>query len=205
MADIYHAVLLFGGPGTGKGTQGELLGHVPGFYHFSSGDAFRRLDKSSDLGKLFLSYSSKGELVPDDVTIDICFGEIQQAAGRGDFDPEQDLIILDGIPRTVGQAEALKGKVEVLGIIHLACKDLEAMVQRLKKRALSSGRPDDADEQVIRNRWDVYRQETKPVLDFYPDELVMHVEAMGTIAQVLHGVLGFVAPLQQRLLEKSEA
>jgi adenylate kinase len=201
MPQCYKSVLLFGGPGTGKGTQGAVLGQIPGFFHFSSGDAFRNLDKASDLGKLFLSYSTKGELVPDDVTIDICFNEINNACSQGRVKREEDVIILDGIPRTVGQAKAMADRIEVLGIIYLAANDMEAMVQRLKNRALSSGRPDDADENVIRNRWEVYENETKPVLEHYPDELIHRVDAMGTIAEVLMRVLGHIVPLQKALVE----
>ncbi len=201
MPQRYKSVLLFGGPGTGKGTQGAVLGQIPGFFHFSSGDAFRNLDKESDLGKLFLSYSTKGELVPDDVTIDICFTELERACAAGELDRDGDVIILDGIPRTVGQAKAMEDRIETLGIIYLAANDMEAMVQRLKHRALSSGRPDDADENVIRNRWEVYENETKPVLAHYPDGLVHRVDAMGTIAEVLHRVLGHIVPLQKAVVE----
>ena len=197
MSDIrYKSVLFFGAPGTGKGTQGAMLGAVPGFFHLSTGDMFRGLDKESDLGKEFLKYSTQGLLVPDEFTVRLWQQHMQELVDSGALDPSVHLLILDGIPRTVQQAGMMDSLIEVLKIVHLSCSDEEQMVERLIKRAKSSGRPDDAKEDVVRRRLEVYRDETKPVLDHYSGGLIAEVNAIGSPAQVLSNVLNVVAPIQ---------
>ena len=107
MAGRYQSVLLFGAPGVGKGTQGKLLGHIPGFFHLATGDIFRSLDKESELGRKFLEYSSQVLLVPDEFTIRACQGHMQQKIEAKDFRPGTDLLVLDGIPPNVNQAQIL--------------------------------------------------------------------------------------------------
>ncbi len=197
MSDVrYKSVLFFGAPGTGKGTQGAILGRVPGFFHLSTGDMFRGLDKESDLGKEFLKYSTQGLLVPDEFTVRLWEQHMQELVDSGDFDPSIHLLILDGIPRTVQQAGMMDSRIEVLKVVHLSCSDDEQMVDRLIKRAKSSGRPDDAKEDVVRRRLEVYRAETKPVLDHYSSGLIAEVNAIGSPAQVLSNVLSVIAPIQ---------
>ncbi len=188
MAQRFRSLLMFGPPGSGKGTQGETLGHLPGFFHCSSGDVFRNLDKESELGKLFLSYSTKGLLVPDDVTIRIWEDHMARQIDTGAYDPDGDILILDGLPRTVKQAEILDAKIELVKVLALVAPDEAALIDRLKKRALVSGRPDDADESVIANRLKVYHDETRPLLDHYPQDKVAEIDAMGTPAEVLKRV-----------------
>ena len=196
MPDRYKTVLLFGAPGAGKGTQGKILGQIPGFFHLACGDVFRSLDTTSDLGSKFLDFSSRGELVPDEVTIEMWRQNMHVQTVLSLFKPKVDLLVLDGIPRSLGQAEALAPYLDVLSVIHLVCPDLDAMVQRMKKRAIKENRLDDADERVIRRRFEVYERETSPVLDHYPSELVTEVSAMGSPAEVLEHVLEAVVPVQ---------
>ncbi len=196
MPDRYKTVLLFGAPGAGKGTQGKILGQIPGFFHLACGDVFRSLDTTTDLGSKFLDFSSRGELVPDEVTIEMWRQNMHAQTVLSLFKPKVDLLVLDGIPRSLGQAEALAPYLDVLSVIHLVCPDLDAMVQRMKKRAIKENRLDDADERVIRRRFEVYERETSPVLDHYPSELVTEVSAMGSPAEVLEHVLEAVVPVQ---------
>ena len=196
MPDRFKTVLLFGAPGAGKGTQGKILGQIPGFFHLACGDVFRSLDTTSDLGSKFLDFSSRGELVPDEVTIEMWRQNMHAQTVLSLFKPKVDLLVLDGIPRSLGQAEALAPYLDVLSVIHLVCPDLDAMVQRMKKRAIKENRLDDADERVIRRRFEVYERETSPVLDHYPSELVTEVSAMGSPAEVLEHVLEAVVPVQ---------
>ena len=191
----YKAILLFGAPGTGKGTQGALLAQVPGLHHVATGDLFRALDKQSDLGKEFTNYSSRGELVPDRLTVELFLQSLVQRALEGKFQRGRDILVLDGIPRTVEQAVALDPLVQVLGIIHLTCTDQEAMVHRMRQRALKQGRPDDADESVIRRRFEVYRLESQPVLHHYPTNRIRDVSALGSPAGVLAKIMEIVAPI----------
>lgn len=197
MANRYKTVLLFGGPGSGKGTQGETLGSILGFFHCSSGDIFRSIDPSTEIGKVFKDYSTRGELVPDDVTIRLWAETVRGWVDGGRYDPVHDLLVLDGIPRTVQQAELMDEHVEVLKVLHLVCPDREAMVDRLRKRALKQGRKDDADEDVIRNRWQVYDAETKPVVAHYAAEAIVDIDAMATPLQVFADVLAVIKPLHE--------
>ncbi len=196
MSDRFKCILLFGAPGAGKGTQGKILGHVPGFYHLACGDVFRSLDLTSDLGKQFLAYSSRGELVPDELTVEMWHQNMHAQTVLSLYKPAQDLLLLDGIPRTIAQAKALEKHLDVLLVLHLTCPDENEMVHRMRRRALKENRIDDADEKVIRRRFEVYHRETAPVLGHYPRSIVKEVPATGSPAVVLMSVLDIVAPLQ---------
>ncbi len=196
MHSRYRTILLFGAPGAGKGTQGKILGQVPGFYHLSCGEVFRNLDTSSTLGKVFMEYSSKGLLVPDEPTIQMWSQNMHARTILGIYKPAVDLLVLDGIPRNLEQAKLLEKHIKVLKIIHLVCPDKEKMIDRLRRRALKENRVDDAKEEVIRKRWQVYERETFPVLDYYPADLISEVDAMGSPAAVLAKVLEVVVPVQ---------
>lgn len=197
MPDHYKSILLFGAPGAGKGTQGKILGKIPGFFHLACGDVFRSLDMTSELGKQFLSFSSRGELVPDELTIQMWRQNMHAQTVLSLYKPKQDLLVLDGIPRNVGQARALKNSLEVFKVIHLRCNDENAMMQRMRRRALKENRMDDADDKVIRHRFEVYHEETLPVLNFYPKSIVSEIDAMGSPAQVFQRVLEVVVPVQE--------
>ncbi len=196
MAARYQTVLLFGAPGVGKGTQGKILGQIPGFFHLSCGEIFRTLDINSDIGKKFAEYSSQGLLVPDDVTVAMWQQNMHAQTVLSLYKPHDDLLILDGIPRNPAQAEMLEGQLNVLQVIHLVCDDKERMIGRLSRRALKENRPDDAKEEVIRERWRVYEEETYPVLDYYPNHLIAEVNAVGSPASVLQHVLEIITPVQ---------
>ncbi len=198
MSTTYKSALLFGAPGSGKGTQGRILGAIPGFYHSSCGEVFRRLNPESELGRIFFEYSSRGELVPDEVTVRMWAESLHAHEILGDFKPKSDLLILDGIPRTVEQAKLMEQHIEVLAVIYLVCDNREEMIRRLRRRALKENRPDDADEKVIRKRWEVYEQETAPVLDYYDPTRVKEVNSLGSPAKVLSDVLQHVVPVQDR-------
>ncbi len=194
----FKSILLFGAPGAGKGTQGKILGSVPGFYHFACGDVFRSIDIASPLGKVFYEHSSRGELVPDEVTIKMWAQNIQARTVLGAYKPRIDLLVLDGIPRTVKQAELLDEYIEVLVVVHLVCNNEAAMFERLRKRALKENRYDDADERVIRRRWAVYEAETRPVLNYYPKDKIVEVDSMGSPGAVLRDVLDYAVPAQEQ-------
>lgn len=195
-----RSVLLFGAPGVGKGTQGKALGCIPGFSHFSMGEAFRSLDPLSELGRTVSEYSTRGELVPDEVTIQLWRQSVGERIESSAFRPEADILILDGVPRNTRQVELLRDQIDVLQIVHLECRDTGAedeMIDRLRRRALRENRADDAKEDVIRRRWEIYRAETTPVLQQYPEERVVCVDPVGTPAEVLRRVLDHLAPLQR--------
>ena len=173
----YRAILLFGYPGSGKGTQGAVLGQVPNLLHLAMGDIFRALDKQSDIGQEFLSYSTKGLLVPDELTVRVWKRHVEGMQADGQYDPAYHSLLLDGIPRTPSQVELLEDLIEVRCIVHLVIENEDALIARLSGRAKKSDRPDDADPEVIRKRIAVYRAETSPVLAAYDQSLVVNVNA----------------------------
>jgi adenylate kinase len=195
--DRYQTILLFGAPGSGKGTQGKILGQIPGFYHLSCGEVFRTIDSGSDLGRSFLQHSSRGLLVPDDITIKMWQHNMHARTVLSDYKPKADLLVLDGIPRNVAQAKLLEKHISVLMVIHLVCRDKEEMIKRLRRRALKENRVDDAKEDVIRTRWQVYERETSPVLEYYPKRIIKEVEAEGSPARILEHILEQVVPVQE--------
>ncbi len=165
--DRFKSFIFVGAPGCGKGTQGAILGAIPRFHHFSTGDAFRQLDTRTEIGQEFIKYSSKGELVPDELTVRFFRSQIDARIGSAQFKPDIDILILDGIPRSLQQAKLLEQHVEVLQIFHLSCPDRDELITRIRKRALKQGRLDDANEDVIRNRIQTYEDETRELLEFY--------------------------------------
>jgi adenylate kinase len=173
----YRTFLIFGAPGSGKGTQGKIMGAIPRFYHCACGDVFRALDTRTELGQAFLEYSSRGELVPDDLTVKLWHARIVDVVQSHAFKPDIDSLVLDGIPRNVGQARLMSDLLEVRRVFHLACPDRSALVGRLKKRALKENRFDDANEEVIRRRLATYDAESKPVLEFYGPSLLKQIDA----------------------------
>ena len=198
MASRYQTILLFGAPGAGKGTQGKILGSIPGFFHVSCGDIFRSMDMNSKIGKIFREYSSRGELVPDDVTVQMWATNIHAQTVLSIFKPDVDILILDGIPRNPAQAVLMKKHIKVLQVIHLVCPDKDRMIERLQRRALKENRADDAKVEVIRRRWEVYERETFPVLECYDKKIIADVDAMGSPAGVLQQILTQVVPVQER-------
>src|SRR3954447_20256720 len=127
----YRTYLIFGAPGSGKGTQGKILGAIPRFFHCACGDVFRSLDTRTPVGQAFLEYSSRGELVPDEITVRLWMARIGDMVGSHQFKPDLDSLILDGIPRSVEQAKIMADMIEVKKVFHLNCADEPALVSRL--------------------------------------------------------------------------
>jgi len=188
LPEKYKAVLLIGAPGCGKGTQGSILGSIPRFYHFSMGDAFRSLDTRTEIGQEFVSFSRRGELVPDELTIRFFKIQLDARAALSMFKPDIDILVLDGIPRSVEQARLIEEHIEVLRLFHLSCPDRAELVTRLRKRALKEGRIDDASEDVIARRIRTYEEETKELLDYYAP-VCSNIDANQTPVHVLDDIL----------------
>ena len=158
-------LILFGPPGAGKGTQSEKLIEKYELTHLSTGDVFRyNMKNETELGTLAKEYINKGELVPDEVTVNM-------VADFLDRHPKAKGFIFDGFPRTIAQGEALDAMLEERQTeIHLMIAlevDEDELVRRLLERGKQSGRADDQDEETIRNRFRVYNEETSPLAEFY--------------------------------------
>jgi adenylate kinase len=188
----YRTILLFGAPGAGKGTQGKILGTVPRFYHCACGDVFRNLRTENELGRTFVEYSSRGQLVPDEATVQLWRESIQANTQSGRFHPEVDTLVLDGIPRNVRQAEMLEEAIDVRAIIHLVCPDRAKLIERLQRRALHENRLDDANLETIRLRLEVYEAQNKPILDFYGPKLLRMIDGTQAPALVLRDILDVI-------------
>jgi adenylate kinase len=185
----YQTYILFGAPGSGKGTQGRTLGSIPRFYHCPCGDVFRAIDTRTKVGQAFLEYSSKGQLVPDDITVQLWKVALDAAVEAHKFKPDIDILVLDGIPRNVAQAKIMDELIDVKQVFHLSCPNREALFMRLKKRALKDNRLDDANEEVIQRRLALYESESKPVLGYYGQDRITCIDATEPPAKVLMHIL----------------
>lgn len=179
------ALIILGAPGSGKGTQGKILGSVPRFFHCACGDVFRSLDTRTALGQQFVDYSSRGELVPDELTIELWKAQIDNHGDAHVYKPDIDFLILDGIPRNVRQAEILDRYIEVHQVFHLSCPNRNELARRMRKRALKDNRLDDASDRVIDQRIATYEAETKPILEYYPSDRVTTIDATQPPVKVL--------------------
>jgi adenylate kinase len=195
MSRKIRTVLLFGAPGAGKGTQGRILEQVPNWYYFASGDAFRNLRPEDPLGKTFLDFSSRGELVPDEFTIALWQKKMESATIKGSFQPDHDVLLLDGIPRNRHQVEMMEEHIEILALLHLTCQNKQQMVERIQRRALIESRLDDANLEVIEHRFETYEEETRSVIDAVPSDLVHDVNADQSPILVLKDILDSVSKL----------
>ncbi|MGL4464237.1 MAG: adenylate kinase family protein [Planctomycetia bacterium] len=191
---VCRAFLLFGVPGSGKGTQGRALGSMPGLLHLACGDVFRQLNARGQVGREVIRYTSQGKLVPDDLTLSVWRNHVALLQKSGQFDPDKQIVILDGIPRTYTQAQLLADDLEVLGIFYLMLPDEEVAVQRIKSRALKENRLDDADERIIRDRLRTFHHDTTEVLKYYDPSLVCAIDASRRPIEIL-------SDLSQRLCQ----
>lgn len=192
----YKSILLFGAPGSGKGTQGKIIGTIPGFHHSSTGDIFRSLDLQSDMGRKFWEFAGRGELVPDDFTISLWKQYMKGLEFINQFHPETEILVLDGMPRNMTQKKLLDDTLDIVGIIYLRAEK-DKMIERLRRRALKENRIDDASDAVINNRMDVFERETRPVLDQYPQKLIHRIDATMSQIRILNKIIEVLVPLKE--------
>lgn len=187
-------IVLFGPPGAGKGTQSERIIEKYGLKHLSTGDIFRaNIKGETELGKLAKSYMDKGQLVPDEVTIKMLQSEFKKVENAKGF-------IFDGFPRTNAQAEALDSFLssENTSIAVMLALDVEEneLKVRLAKRAESSGRPDDANPEVIQNRINIYKAETLPVKEYYQkQDKFIEVDGIGSVDEITNRLFSAIDSL----------
>jgi len=183
--------LIFGPPGSGKGTQSVRLAEEFNLMHLSTGDMLRaEIAAGTDLGKRMSSIMSKGELVPDEVVIEMIAAKVDGTKGKAGF-------LFDGFPRTVAQTEALEKmlndrrmKIDSMLVLEV---DHDELVKRLILRADQSGRPDDKDPAVIENRIDVFKAKTEPIIDYCRKRgIYQPVDGMGTIEDIFKRLCVYV-------------
>jgi adenylate kinase len=175
--------LIFGPPGSGKGTQSVRLAEKFNLKHLSTGDMLRaEIAAGTELGKKMSSIMSKGELVPDEVVIEMIAAKIDSTKNVAGF-------LFDGFPRTVAQTETLEKMLNARGMkidsMLVLDVDHDELVRRLIARAEESGRPDDKDPKVIENRIDVYKEKTEPIIEYCRKRGIYEpVKGMGTIEDI---------------------
>jgi adenylate kinase len=180
-------IVIFGAPGSGKGTQSDLIIEHYGLGHISTGDVLRNeIKNGTELGKTAQSYIDKGNLIPDDLMISI-LANVYDSFGRG-----HKGVIFDGFPRTIPQAEALKAMLDERGDKVAAMIELdvpeEELMDRLIKRGKESGRADD-NEETIKKRLVVYHNQTQPLIEWYKQEgLHHHINGSGTLERIFNDI-----------------
>ena len=180
-------IVIFGAPGSGKGTQSDLMIRKYGLGHISTGDVLRaEIKKGTPVGVTAASFIDKGQLIPDDLMIEILAGVYD---GFGEDHPG---VIFDGFPRTIPQAEALKAMLEKRGHCIGAMIELdvpeEELMKRLILRGQQSGRSDD-NEETIKKRLDVYHQQTAPLVEWYRQEGIHHhVDGLGDVERIFSDI-----------------
>lgn len=170
-----RAIVLIGPPASGKGTHGKVLGLLPGFLHFSMGHAFRsRVAKDEAertlMQELFVR-TSKGYLVPDEIALRLFDESMDSLRRGGTFQPSQQILILDGMPRTPAQARVVADTMDVLAVFEFLCTD-EEIFRRIRGRAMKEGRADDASEEIVRTRLGVYRDALPGMKDVFGSKVI---------------------------------
>jgi adenylate kinase len=193
----YRCILLFGMPGSGKGTQGAVLDQLPDLVHISMGDIFRKISRTGKFGREIEQYTSQGLMVPDDLTVRIFERHLMILEMQELVLPEQHTLILDGLPRSYAQAQRLDSIIDVIQIFHLKIVDTVKATERLRTRALRENRLDDMSEDVIHRRLQTYYDETFKTLSFFPSELVFDVDASRRAIEVLCDIVNRLAAISR--------
>ena len=184
-------IVLFGKPGSGKGTQANFIKNMYNLIHISTGDVFRyNISNNTDLGKMAKSYMDKGDLVPDHVTIKMLEGEVNKNLNSNGF-------IFDGFPRTKNQAEILdeflKNKNLAISMTIALEVDDEVLIKRLIERGKESGRVDDQDKTKIQNRFVEYNNKTSVLIDYYSKQGKFHsVDGLGNINEITERISNLI-------------
>ena len=184
-------LILFGKPGSGKGTQAEFVKKKYGLIHISTGDVFRyNISKKTELGLLAKSYMEKGDLVPDNVTIKMLEAEVNKS-------PDSSGFIFDGFPRTTIQAEMLDEFLQTKDLsisMTIALEvDEDILIERLINRGKESGRVDDQDKSKIQNRFEEYNKKTSTLIDYYKNQKKFYtVQGLGKINEITQRIYNLI-------------
>ena len=189
----YKAILIFGAPGAGKGTQAKLISNDKRYFHFSTGEMFRNLKhdkemKDTGIAKKVNELISGGNFVPDNMTIELFFKTLEQYQKQNKYNPNEQILILDGIPRNTTQVDLIKNKIDVTKIIYLYASKENSLLERLIKRAIVEKRDDDKAE-VIKKRLEIYKKDTEAVIGKYSPKIILKIDALPKIEKVYQEIL----------------
>jgi adenylate kinase len=168
------------------------------------GDVFRAIDIGSTDGKQVYDSISRGELVADELTMKIWKKAVDAYVALSWYKPREDLLVLDGMPRNVEQVEVVKEYLEIYRIIYLECSDMEDMVHRIRRRAIRENRTDDANEDIIRHRFELYEKVTAPVLEKYDPSIIERIDCNRSPAEVLRAILNATIPVQNEHFRENQ-
>jgi adenylate kinase len=172
----HRAIIVYGPPGSGKGTQASALAQLPKLVHVDMGEVLRETDERSEVGRRARAYTSRGDLVPDYLVWMTWRDYVERLSEEGRYLRGDDVLLLDGMPRTVHQLEMLSQEVRILSFIVIQVEDVEELVSRLRNRASKQGRRDDADEGVIRERLRIYEEQKDRLLEVVDMRTLLRVE-----------------------------
>jgi adenylate kinase len=187
-----RAIILFGYPGSGKGTQGRILSALPGFRHVAIGDILRGLTPSHHLHATIQEFVRKGDLVPDELVMELFGGHIASLNLS-----RTDILIVDGIPRNRRQVDLLNRLVQVIKIFKLSVYDEALVIDRMRRRAVAQNRPDDASDAVIQHRLAVYRGETESCITTYPGTILTRIQANQPVFDVHLDIISALGKMRQ--------
>jgi adenylate kinase len=188
---MQRGIILFGYPGSGKGTQGRILSVLPGFVHIAMGDILRAVTPGTPMHDRVQSYLRAGNLVPDELVMELFAGYVEKLNPAPD-----DFLVIDGLPRNARQVELLKKIVDVIRIFKLSVYDENLVIDRMRKRATAQGRADDASDAVIQHRLQVYRAETESCIRSFPGTILTRIHANQPIFDVHFDIIHALAKMR---------
>jgi adenylate kinase len=188
---MQRGIILFGYPGSGKGTQGRILSVLPGFVHIAMGDILRAVTPGTPMHDRVQSYLRAGNLVPDELVMELFAGYVEKLKPAPD-----DFLVIDGLPRNARQVELLKKIVDVIRIFKLSVYDENLVIDRMRKRATAQGRADDASDAVIQHRLQVYRAETESCIRSFPGTILTRIHANQPIFDVHFDIIHALAKMR---------
>jgi len=184
--------IFIGPPASGKGTYGKLIGKLPGFKHLSMGQVFRsrrpRDEEEREELERVSSLTSEGNLAPDELTLRLFQEQIEQSISSGEIRPEEDTVILDGIPRTGFQAKVITEQFQVLKSFFFIC-DQDTIFRRIKRRSVVEGRADDASIRVVEQRLKIYNSELPGMKDALPSHTHCQIDTDRPSHHVMRDIL----------------